>query len=172
LGPLDPRELWPPVLDDDYYPVGYHDGSSGSGGDEVEVSSESGASDSDGLTNADCPMCEEVPVQWQVTFAGVENGDCDECVLLNDTFVLDFDPETAGCVWVAEHAVCADESAGRIEFAMSETHLSLMIWVGGLITQYQKLWPYDCLGANTLSFLGSADECTNWPATVVVEPVP
>jgi len=170
LGPLDPRLLWPAVPDQEHYPAGYFDGSDGSGGDLVSLAS-SDSSEEGGVTDVDCVPCSVVPVQWRVTFAGLTNGDCDECNLLNDTFTLTLDPHAAFCLWKSPHAACAGQHLAHLQLTLQSEVLQLRIKAGGSTTTYVREGIVNCLAANELTLSFGGDGCGNWPATVTVEPV-
>jgi hypothetical protein len=169
LGPLDPRLLWPALPDQEHYPAGYIDASDGSGGDLVSLVSES--SEEGGETDVECPPCDVMPRQWRVTFAGLMNGDCDECNLLNDTFTLDLYSAEEPCFWQASHPACAGAYLAFIRLIVESEAMQLHIRAGGTTTIYTAEEPINCLSANVLSLSFTGDNCANWPATVTVEPV-
>jgi hypothetical protein len=171
LGPLDPHRVWPAVPDQEHYPAGYHDGSSGSGGDLLSLTSDEGSSSEGGQTDPDCPDCEAVPVQWRFTLGGLTNGECLECAALNDTFVLTFSGDVGLCRWTALHGACAASALAKFELRLVSGLLRLLIHANGKTTTYEKTGAIDCLGANTLTLSFGANHCANWPSSLVVEPV-
>uniref|UniRef100_A0A7C4LK61 Uncharacterized protein n=1 Tax=Schlesneria paludicola TaxID=360056 RepID=A0A7C4LK61_9PLAN len=166
LGPRDPRQGWSAAPHADRVPVGYVDGSDGSGGDLVSVTSEA-----DGLTDAQCPGCGTVPAQWRLTFSGLTNGLCASCDRLNTTFVLHFDGWPGYCRWSAPHEACAGGSTALLELFLLPNELTLQITTSGGFTIYRKQGPITCLGSNTLHLVLGAPHCGNWPATIDIEPV-
>jgi hypothetical protein len=169
LGPPDPRLLWPALPDREHYPAGYLDGSDGNGGGAVSFAEDS--SEAGGVVSGVCPPCEVMPRQWQVTLAGVTNGACQQCDLLNGTFVLTFDEYAGGCVWNGEHGACAASGVARFRLLFTGGVLQLQVQVLGSVTVYLSSGAVHCLAANTLHLFSHVATCSNWPATVLLEPV-
>lgn len=174
LGPLDPRRLWTIPDDGEIWPIAPSD-TSGFGGGPIDVTSDGTSSEEDpdpssddGFT--DCYGCASIARRWKVTFSGVANGTCDECDALNGEHVLERNYAYSYCRWTKAASACGEV---RIHFIRHWSITQVILVRSGLIIAGYTLLTddFDCHGPNTLPLTNISDECTNWPASVVLEPV-
>ncbi len=185
LGPIDPRKIWDVPRASEPSPIAPSD-ESGFGGGPVDVTSDdseglsSGSESSSGGSDVstedydDCIDCPYMPRRWQVTISGVENGSCTDCGLVNGTWVMERVPTSAGCLWSADLDICGGEAAGlsAVRFYRWFNYTYLIINAMSLhIARYRPQGTFDCYGSNTFELFQASTHCSNWPATLVMEPV-
>jgi len=183
LGPLDPRSLWSIPANGEVWPIAPSD-VTGFGGGPVDVtsdgesgssseeeSSDPGETSTDGYT--DCAGCAVVAQRWKVTLSGIGNGLCTDCGLLNGAWILERDFAYSGCVWTAQHGACVvGAAASEFRFSVAPSSRYFFIVTHSLYAaKYRPVGAFDCLGPNTFELFDSAGFCTNYPATIVLEPV-
>ncbi|HUQ72508.1 MAG TPA: hypothetical protein VM165_23475, partial [Planctomycetaceae bacterium] len=184
LGPLDPRTLWPVPRDGDVWPIAPSD-VPGFGGGPLDVTSDAASSSSvdvissdssgtstDGFT--DCYHCAKVAKRWKVTFSGIQPGVCPDCDLINGEWILERSSAYSYCVWTSPHPACAGRGlANEIRLSFTEQNIYLFLVTRSVYAV--KYRPqnnvFHCFGPNIFEVVSPSSMCSNYPATVIVEPV-
>lgn len=173
VGPLDPRRLWTIPDDGEIWPIAPSD-TPGFGGGPIDVTSDGTSSEEDpdpgsddGFT--DCYGCASIARRWKVMLSGVANGTCNECAALNGEHILERNYAYSYCRWTKVASACGEV---RIHFIRHWSITQVILVRAGLIIAGYTLLAddFDCHGPNTLPLTNVSDECTNWPASVVLEP--
>jgi hypothetical protein len=116
---------------------------------------------------------------WEVTIAGVTDGTCSECELVNGTWILSYVVDIANqCTWDGDAidnsgAGCSNIDFWRLVFTSGEWRVRLGQGVLTQLVRYTGLdeTNFDCDGPNVLSVFGTpSGVCANFPATVTVTP--
>jgi len=125
-------------------------------------------------TNTNCSLNPAgVPNTWRVACSGIFAGTCVDCNVLNRPWDM---PVIGPCHWSNSYQpyknFCGNNDL-TLDLGPAGNLVVLVIYKGNtVIAQYQQtLAAWHWLSSNTMALNAYDYSCTNWPATITVDPV-